>query len=95
MKTQSQYKSTNITSQTTTLVVTGSGTLHKITFNMPAQGGTVAFYNGVDAGGVLLGTVTIPASPKPMTLIYDIVFGVGLTVVTGTADQDITIIWEQ
>ncbi len=95
MDIKNQYSSTNITSQTTTLVATGNGVLHTIVFNKPAQSGTVAIYNGIDAGGVLLGTITIPASPKPLTLTYDIVFAVGLTIVTGGADQDITICWSQ
>jgi len=92
---KNQYTSVNITSQTTTLVATGNGVLHTITFNKPAQSGTVAIYNGIDNTGVLLATITIPASPKPLTLTYDIAFGVGLCVVTAGADQDITIMYAQ
>lgn len=92
---KNQYVSTNITTQTTTLVATGSGMLHTITFNKPTATGTVAFYNGITAGGTLLGTITVPASPMPVTLTYDVAFAVGLTVVTGTATQDITISWSQ
>lgn len=92
---KNQYNSTNIPTQTTTLVATGSGVLHCITFNKPTSAGTVAFYNGIDATGVLLGTITVPANPQPLTLTYDISFAVGLAVVTAGATQDITIIWAQ
>jgi hypothetical protein len=92
---KSQYISANITTQTTTLVVTGSGVLHTITFNKPTATGTVTIYNGIDAGGTVLGTITTPSSPQPFTLTYDIAFGAGLTIVTETANQDITITYSQ
>lgn len=92
---KSQYVSKNITTQTTTLVATGSGVLHTITFNKPTATGTVAIYNGLDSGGTLLGTITAPTSPQPVTLTYDIAFGVGLAIVTGTANQDITVTYSQ
>ncbi len=95
MDIKNQYNSTNITSQTTTLVATGNGVLHSITLNKPVAGSTIAFYNGIDSGGVLLGTITSPTGPQPVTLTYDIAFAVGLAVVTGTHDQDITITWSQ
>ncbi len=92
---KNQYNSTNVTAQTTTLIAIGNGVLHAITFNKPTSAGTVAFYNGIDAGGTILGTVTVPANPQPFTLTYDIAFSVGLAVVTAGATQDITIIWAQ
>lgn len=92
---KNQYKFTNITTQATTLVATGNGVLHTITFNKPTATGTVAIYNGIDAGGTLLGTITTPAGGQPLTITYDMAFGVGLTIVTGTADQDLTVTWAQ
>ena len=96
MDVKTQYNSTNIVAAapTTTLVATGSGVLHSITFNKPVATGTCLFYNGITAA-TLLGSITTPANPMPVTLIYDIVFAVGLTIVTGTAAQDITISWAQ
>lgn len=92
---KNQYIAANITSQTTTLVATGNGVLHTITFNKPTATGVVTVYNNVAASGTKLATITTPASPLPVTLTYDIAFGIGLTVVTGTADQDITVTYSQ
>lgn len=85
------YTYSNITTQATTLLRTGAGILHKITFNEPTATGTVAIYDGIDAQGTLIGTITVPATPQPLTLTYDAHFLVGLTIVTGTADSDITV----
>lgn len=85
------FKYKNITSQTTTLVKTGAGFLHSITFNKPAATGTVKIDDAITDTTPVVGTITVPASPQPLTLIYDINFTVGLTIVTGTADQDITV----
>ena len=95
MDLKNQYNPTNITTQDTFLLATNNGVLHAITFNKPLATGTVAIYNGIDAGGVLLGTITTPTGPQPVTMIYDIAFAVGLCIVTGGANQDITIMWAQ
>lgn len=90
-KPTSIYKYKSITSQTTTLVKTGDGFLHSITFNKPAATGTVKIDDAVTDTTPVIGTITTPASPMPVTLIYDVYFSTGLTIVTGTADQDITV----
>lgn len=92
---QSIYQSTNITGQATTLVATGSGTLHTITLNKPTATAVITIYNNTAASGTVLGTITIPASPMPVTLTYDIGFAIGLTIVTATASSDITVSWTQ
>jgi hypothetical protein len=85
------YDYANITSQTTTLVKTGGGLLHSITFNKPTATGTVKIDDALTDTTPVMGTITVPASPQPFTVFYDIIFQVGLTIVTGTATQDITI----
>jgi hypothetical protein len=85
------YSFTNITTQTTTVVKTGQGILHTITFNGPTATGTVAIYDNTAGSGTLIGTITVPASPQPVTLHYDAVFSTGLTLVTGTANNNITV----
>lgn len=85
------YSYVNITTQATTLVKTGVGVLHSITFNKPTATGTVKIDDAVTDTTPVIGIITTPASPMPVTLIYDIVFTNGLTIVTGTANQDITI----
>lgn len=87
------YSFTNITAAapTTTVVRTGSGILHSITFNKPVATGVITIYDNTAASGTLIGTITIPASPMPVTLTYDARFETGLTIVTATAAQDITV----
>lgn len=87
------YSSNNITlaAPTTTVVKTGAGILHTITFNKPVATGVVTVYDNTAASGTVLATITVPASPQPVTLHYDAVFTTGLTVVTATAAQDITV----
>jgi hypothetical protein len=81
----------NITGQATTVVRTGNGMLHSITFNKPVATETVAIYDGSAASGTLIGTITVPASPQPVTLLYDVGYGTSLTIVTATASSDITV----
>lgn len=85
------YKYSNITGTTTTLVKTGVGFLHSITFNKPVATGTVKIDDALTDTTPVIGTETTPANPQPFTLIYDISFNTGLTIVTGTAAQDITV----
>jgi hypothetical protein len=85
------YSFLNITGQATTVARTGSGILHTITFNKPTATQTVAVYDNTAGSGTLIGTITVPASPLPVTLIYDAAFDTGLTIVTATANSDITV----
>ena len=87
------YSFLNITAAapTTTVVRTGSGILHSITFNKPVATGVVTVYDNVAASGTVIGTITVPASPIPVTLTYNVAFENGLTIVTATAAQDITV----
>lgn len=85
------YSFTPITGQATTLCKTGAGILHTITFNKPTATAVVTVYDQTSATGTKIATITVPASPMPVTLTYDAAFAIGLTVVTGTADSDITV----
>lgn len=85
------YNYVNVTSQATTLVKSGSGFLHSITFNKPVATGTVKIDDALTDTNPVIGTITTPASPQPNTVVYDVQFNTGLTIVTGTADQDITV----
>jgi hypothetical protein len=87
------YNGVNITAAapTTTVVKTGEGILHTITFNKPVATGVITIYDNTSATGTVIGTITIPASPMPVTLTYDQHFTTGLTIVTATAAQDITV----
>ncbi len=87
------YSTTNITAAapTTTVVKTGTGILHTITFNKPVATGVVTVYDNTAASGTAIATITTPASPQPFTLHYDVVFGTGLTITSATAAQDVTV----
>lgn len=79
-----------ITTQTTTLVKTGAGFLHSVTFNKPVATGTCELDDAITNTNPFA-LITTPASPIPVTLIYDVAFTTGLSITTGTANQDITV----
>lgn len=87
------YNFANITAAapTTTVVKTGTGILHTITFNKPVATLVATIYDNTAASGTVIGTITIPASPMPVTLTYDATFVNGLTIATATAASDITV----
>jgi hypothetical protein len=81
----------NITGQATTTVKSTRGVLHTITFNNPVATSVVTIFDNTTNSGNKIGTITVPASPQPITLTYDVSFWIALTVVTATASSDITI----
>ncbi len=76
---------------TTTLVKSGVGLLHAIIFNKPVATGVVTIYDNTAASGTIIATITTPANPLPVPLVYDVAFSTGLTITTATAAQDITV----
>ncbi len=77
---------------TNTVVKAAAGFLHTITFNNPGASAVITVYDNTAASGTaLIGTITMPASPVPTTLIYDVVFNTGLTIHTATAASDISV----
>lgn len=87
------YSFVNITlaAPTTTVVKGDSGILHTITFNKPVATTVLTVYDNTAASGTVIATITVPASPMPVTLKYDVAFGTGLTIVSATAASDITV----
>ena len=97
---QSEYKYLNITAAapTTTVVASGRGKLHTIVINTSLATGTVTIYDNTAGSGTKIGTITRPAtllSDACQTLLYDVVFSVGLTIVTATAAHDLTVCYSQ
>ena len=93
-----ENQSANITTQTTTLVASGRTLLHSIIINKPLANGTITIYDGLTAGGVKLATITKPGtllSDVTNAIMYDIVCSIGLCVVTGGANQDITVTFKK
>ena len=89
------YEFSNITAAapTTTVVKEGPGLLHSIVFNKLAANGVITIYDNTAASGTVIATITSPATllSNQGTLLYDLEFKTGLTIVTSTAAQDITV----
>ena len=89
------YEFLNITlaAPTTTTVKSGPGLLHTLVFNKLAANGVITIYDSLTASGTVIATITSPATllSNQGTLLYDLEFKTGLTIVTSTAAQDITV----
>lgn len=79
---------------TTTVVKSGAGRFHKLCINKATATGVITIYDNTAASGTLIATITQPAALLSSGINcaeYDLAFGTGLTVVTSTAAQDITV----
>ncbi len=93
MKVEQQYVYTNITTQTTTTVKSGSGMLHAIVLNTPVASAVVTIYDNTAGSGTLIGTITLPGtllSSGPVTVMINGKFNTGCTIVTSGATMNIT-----
>ncbi len=67
------WRKLNVTADT--VVHTGPCVLHSIQFNGMTAVGDVAIYDGINAGGLLIGTLilrsAIQVSCQPMNFVYD------------------------
>lgn len=90
----SSNSDTNITSATTTVVKSGSGTLVRIMNNRKVANGVITIYDNTAASGTKIGTITNPATllDSAQSFEYGCGFTNGLTIVTSSTD-DITVIW--
>lgn len=84
-----------ITTNTTTQVKTGKGTLLRVVLNGPVATGTITIYDNTGADTTTpIALITTPASPMPLTMHYGLKFATGLKVVTATAAQNITVVYK-
>ena len=86
----------NIAGAATTTVKSSSGVLIGMTCNKAVANGVITIYNNTAASGTKIATITHPATLLQNQYDLDfkrIGFTIGLTVVTGAAD-DITFIYE-
>lgn len=79
--------------QATSVIKSSAGTLHSITFNSPATATNVTtIYDNTSGSGNIIGIPTATAVVAPVTVIYDLAFTLGLTIITGTANgSDMTV----
>jgi hypothetical protein len=84
-----------VAGQATTVVKTTAGVLHAIVFHAAATATNVTtIYDGVDANGFVIGIPAATAVTFPTTVIFDLSFTQGLTIVTATANGcDMTIVY--
>jgi hypothetical protein len=88
-----RYQNITLAAPTTTVVKTGIGDFHGITVNKATANGVITIYDGIDATGTLIGTITMPATllASQVFIPYDVSFVKGLTIVTSTGAQDLTV----
>lgn len=89
-----QFSYKNIAAGATTVVHTGAGILHSIVNNSAVASKTITVYDNSAASGTKIATITNPATllANQYSLLYDVVFTTGLTVVT-SGDDDVTVCW--
>lgn len=78
---------------TTTVIKSGAGVLRTITVNKTTALGVIQCFDNTAASGTVIATITQPATvlATSLSLIYDIAFATGLTCLTSTAAQDLTV----
>lgn len=81
----------HISTNATTTVKSGNGTLHAITVNTKGASANVAtIYDSLTATGQVIGIIDTTAGPA--ALPYDLAFSIGLTIVTATGTAaDLTV----
>lgn len=73
--------------QATTTVKSGAGTLRAIVFNSAATAtNTTTVYDNTAASGTVIAIPDVTTIDAPTTVIFDIAFATGLTVITATAN---------
>jgi len=87
---------TNFAGGTTTgtQVKTGEGVLYKVVINSPTAAGTITMYDGTSTSGSPMGVITVPSSPVPVSLEYNMYFKTGLFVVVASQTEDVTFIYK-
>ena len=80
----------------THVIKAGAGTLHSITFNGPATATNVTtVYDNATGSGTVIAVPLATGIVVPVTLIFDVAFANGLTIITTTANgADMTIAYQ-
>lgn len=84
------YGFSNLAANATTTIKTGAGVFHSISINTKGITNTATLYDNTAGSGTKIATIDTTLSQD--TLIYDIAFSVGLTIViAGGTAADVTI----
>lgn len=87
------YTNIVLAAPTTTVVKAGSGVLKRIVINGSVATGTITIFDNTAASGPKIGTITSTGT-VPLSIDFNARFVTGLTIVTATAAQDITVIFQ-
>jgi len=91
------YSNITLAAPTTTVVCSKPCVLSGITINKTTANGVITVYDGTSvATGTVVATITSPATllHSQISLKYDICLNKGLTIVTSTAEQNITVAYK-
>lgn len=73
--------------QATTVVKASAGTLHSITLNSAAAATNITtVYDHASSSGTVIAIPSVVTATVPTTLLFDVAFGTGLTIITTTAN---------
>ena len=88
LQVEEAYSFLNIAAgQATTTVKSGAGTFHTLVLNSAAAAtNTTTIYDNTAASGTVIAIPAVTTATVPTTLIFDAIFGTGLTVITATAN---------
>lgn len=88
IKVEERFSYLNIAAgQATTVVKSGAGFLHSITFNSAATATNVTtVYDNTAGSGTVIAIPAATTATVPTTLMYDVSFATGLTILTATAN---------
>ena len=78
---------------TGTLVKTGGGALHRDIINSPTAAGTITLYDGTSTSGSVIGVITVPSSPVPVSIEYGLYFNTGLFAVVASQTEDVAFVY--
>ena len=82
--------------QATTVVKASAGTLHSIILNSAATAtNTTTIYDHPSGVGTVIGRPAVTTATVPTTLLYDLAFANGLTIITAVANGgDMTVVFK-
>jgi hypothetical protein len=81
--------------QATTVVKATAGVLHSIILNSAATAtNTTVIYDNATGVGTVIGRPAVTTATVPTTLVYDLAFANGLTIITAVANGgDMTVVY--
>lgn len=87
------YSFSNLAANATTTVKSGAGTLHSITINTLGTADTITVYDNTAGSGTKIATINSAVSQG--TLLYDLAFSTGCTlVIAGTTPPDVSVMYK-